>query len=806
MRLDGIRLRSFSDAFPGEIDLDLRGLSGMCAVTGPNGAGKSTLLGCFVGAAHRVMPDGQRLTAYAQGRDSYVEAAYTNGESFTVRQTMNAVAGKAEAVVLDEQGQPLVSSGKVSEVKRWVAEHVPSLPVLYSSVFGRQDARGFVDLDPAQRIDVIMRALGHEELKEKSRAAGARASADRAALDICVARLADEKARGVVTAVEATAVVKGSGVELRVAREAVAVAEAELAKARAASEQARIAEVERESMLVKKRDLSKRIVDIDDTIASLEAKRQKNRGVLERRDAIQAASARVGAIDEMLAELRPEQDRCRDAVATAKATLARAEQTAAISAREHNRLLAEVARIDEDLARIIPRLEAAEVALPAAASHAERLEALVNELEAKLSAAERSQLHGKDRRIDGLRGGLQEVVSTGNSDLGADVLEADARLADELDSLPEQIRKLRGNRASARANLHAATVKLQNVNLMLANRERCEELRGRRRETQENVVAARKVAAMATADVHDAATALAVAEKESGVATDAIAPLVTERVKVAAEAAYEAVLVQAEARLQELDEQAAAMIADRQALQRERDAIAVPETAALVDVLTPERALGETRRALADAELNASRADDALCQAKASASAIAELEAERTQLEADLSDWRLLEADLKTVQLLELDAAGPRLTELVNDLLHNCLDARYSVRFETAVAKKSGRGEKEGCWAFVTSRETGEERDAKHFSGGQRSLIAEAINLGITMLACQHAGMKEPTLIRDETSGLDDVNGPAYIAMLRRAAEIVGSPLVLYITHDKSLQDMADHRIEVANGRVSVAT
>jgi ABC-type lipoprotein export system ATPase subunit len=74
------------------------------------------------------------------------------------------------------------------------------------------------------------------------------------------------------------------------------------------------------------------------------------------------------------------------------------------------------------------------------------------------------------------------------------------------------------------------------------------------------------------------------------------------------------------------------------------------------------------------------------------------------------------------------------------------------------------------------------------------------------MLACRRAGVKGPTLIRDESgAALDPQNARNYVAMLRRAAELVGASHVLFVSHSPEVQELADARIVVQDGEVTVA-
>jgi exonuclease SbcC len=181
--------------------------------------------------------------------------------------------------------------------------------------------------------------------------------------------------------------------------------------------------------------------------------------------------------------------------------------------------------------------------------------------------------------------------------------------------------------------------------------------------------------------------------------------------------------------------------------------------------------------------------------------------AELATVENDLSDWTRLAHDLGRdgLQAVEIDAAGPVITELSNDLLHQAFGNRFTISFETTRPSSDGKREIEDFRISVLDTLNGREADAKTFSGGEKVILSEAIALALTMLACQRSGIERPTIIRDESgAALDGENGQRYVAMLRRAAKIVGADKVLFISHDPATWDLADARIVVADGRISV--
>src|SRR5690606_4312913 len=190
-----------------------------------------------------------------------------------------------------------------------------------------------------------------------------------------------------------------------------------------------------------------------------------------------------------------------------------------------------------------------------------------------------------------------------------------------------------------------------------------------------------------------------------------------------------------------------------------------------------------------------------------SAERLTALEKERGAALDDLADWELLASSLGRdgLQALEIDAAGPELTALVNDLLRTCVGTRWTVSIETTRLSADGKRQLEGCEVRVIDTERGRDGTAESLSGGERVLVGEAVSLALSMLACRRAGVQGPTLVRDESgAALDPVNARGYVAMLRRAAEIVGARHVLFVSHAHEIQELADARIVVRDGRVEV--
>ena len=270
-------------------------------------------------------------------------------------------------------------------------------------------------------------------------------------------------------------------------------------------------------------------------------------------------------------------------------------------------------------------------------------------------------------------------------------------------------------------------------------------------------------------------------------------------------------LAQAEAALRALDEQ----------LQREEPAVVEidaklaalgsrPEVPPDVDVASAEREADVAQVALREAAVAHSKAEAALVDGRATADRIASLEAQLHDAEQLVADWAAIEKALgrEGIQALLIDAAGPELTALVNDLLRSCFGPRFTVKIETQRAKKDGKGDREVCDVLVLDAKYPARgwREGRLFSGGEKTILGEAIALALTALSCRRAGIEGPVIVRDESAGLDNTfedNVAAYVTMLRRAAEIVGASKVIFILHNcPEAWAMADSVLLVRDGQV----
>lgn len=170
-------------------------------------------------------------------------------------------------------------------------------------------------------------------------------------------------------------------------------------------------------------------------------------------------------------------------------------------------------------------------------------------------------------------------------------------------------------------------------------------------------------------------------------------------------------------------------------------------------------------------------------------------------------EWAVLERALGRdgIQALEIDAAGPELSSLTNELLTSCFGERFEVRFVTQIPKADGKGAKEVFDVAVIDHDRGREGSVDSLSGGEKTVVSEAISLALAIYVGKHSGRQFQTLFRDETAGqLDPDNAARYVAMLRRARVMAGAHQVFFIAQQPEVWGAADAVLWCEGGKVEV--
>lgn len=814
MRLEKAIFHNIGPFDHAEIDLESLGADAkLVALCGVNGAGKTfALQAAIAGAAYRKMPTQGTLVSRAKGRDSYVESHLVNGQRWVVRHDLDAVSRKGEATVTDAAGEPAYKGTSVKLFDAWSAKHFTAQDVLFATSFAIQKSGGFVDLGSADRTSVILQVVGVSRIERMAEGARKEAAAARGAFEKLEARLTDERARCGDVEVLETALAEAEALAARcdkqveTDRQALDAARAEAARLAVVAKEAEAGQARRAELEAALAAERAKLADASTRLAAC-------RTIIADADRIRGAAARISVIDGDLARLSTEAAERQGDLAKAEAELGAAREQLASVRREKRAAQDRATRLSERLgdeakvARAVAELAERRATVEAAQAEIARLGQVRETLTAH-------RMIGADERINGLRAGLQSVADSANVEepreiglMAGRTLDADDEAVRVSVELPAQLADAAKAEAEGKRALATLERELSALLLLAARAPEFDALREEAAEVNAAIVAAGQAEASADERV-------TVAHNACDPLRAVIAPLSAQSAALRAErAALEALadaadrLTTAEALVGERETQAAAAQVEIARLETQHSATPVPERPSPVpDVAAYTRAAADAEGRSRAAHASAAVAGQCLKAAQDGLARLCGLQTEFDAAAAELADWNRLAADFGRdgLQSAEVDSAGPELTALTNDLLLNCHGPQFTVSIETSRLASDGKGEVEECRVQVIDSVQGREGEAREFSGGQSVIIGEAIALALTMLACQRAGLKGITLVRDESgAALDPVAGRAYVKMLRRAADFVDASRVLLVTHSKECAELCDAKILIQGGQVS---
>ena len=163
MRLNCLRLRGITEAFPNEISLDFDALGpGLMALVGENGAGKSTLIGSIFAALFRQLPGQKRsLYDFATHPEPEIELAFrVNGSRYRSLLKLDPKARQMESYLFNGEGAPL-TNGKKEPFDAMIRKCTGTSPgFLLASIFSGQKRTGnFLSLERSERKELFIREL-----------------------------------------------------------------------------------------------------------------------------------------------------------------------------------------------------------------------------------------------------------------------------------------------------------------------------------------------------------------------------------------------------------------------------------------------------------------------------------------------------------------------------------------------------------------------------------------------------------------------------------------------------------------------
>ena len=812
MRLTRLKVRGvMAYEQPVEVDFDELG-GGLIAITGNNGAGKTTLIDSVFLAIHGFLPSypESRRSHYDffRGDDAYVEASFVDGnDRLDVRMAVDATRRRTDKT-LTVNGEA-EAAGKHFQAAATARFGSPDL--LLASVFGAQDGAGdFLGMAKRDRKALFVELLGIGELQEYSTAAGTRASTMTSEIDIDRARI--QEMRGESSDVDAALQRLGLANE-EVDRLTGVSGDANdaLTAHRADQERAARAEEKRRSWREK---LAGAEADLKVVADELEPSKQKMRRAEETHlqhlasfdvdaNAVRArveagiAEARRHTADELAklttqpttaptreeAEAIDTDERCLRKPITAAAvhiaTLDAAgeavRQALLGETRETERLGADIAALEG--AVLTPPCGTAGGWIPDTGAERAPLRDICPLLDASRTAQERIP---DLQRILGNRGGAHDHPL---NLARADVETANAAFADAW---------IEGERLQAAANeAHAKQDEIQPRRAALEQRRQ-----GAARYREEQARRDRLTTDLARAE-RDGAKEIQEAEGRAAQAG---------LQKTAAISQHKGAMDAFQANIRRLERQQETATQQRAAADdalRALEGDPKPDAARTTELTAAAERAATAYATAQEAKGRAQAAFDTAQELQARVQPLIERVAEAQRVR---DAWTELSraCGRDGIQALEIDAASPEVTAIANELLEGCFDGRFSVELTTQREKRDG-GMAEDFDVVVY--DDGAERHAANFSGGERTVISEAIACAIAIYSARKSETQWRVLFRDETgSALSRDNAIAYTEMLRSALSVGGFDQVVYISHTPASWQLADSRLHCAGGKVEAGT
>lgn len=813
-------------------ELDIAGIDGeLVAVVGDNGAGKSL---CFemgiLGGLYRDTVNHGTIKDRATAKDSFVQVTVINGARYTIKQSHDALTDSAKALITNGDGHPVLPAAGVNEYKAWAKENLLSSALLKASLFSAQriteSTGSFLSMKDAARIDVALEAIGCGQLEKLAGACRDRAKNVKKELDVTDARLTDERSRGGdVAQAEQSLVDERMGLgpaqwALGVSRDALSAAELQVRDYDKAQE-AYVASVAARGELESKiRDNRAQHSDQTERLQNNRkrlAQKPKILAAVKRSEELNSAIASTGA---KLAQLNAERQGFEREQAALKTESAGHRQSAASAQARANAATQRLARkpeIDASAARVPGLRKAWEEASKSSEETITMVRGDIAAAESTLERLRQTRLTGANERIGQLRNGLGVVAGMTSPvcldaavNVARDTLDTDNAYESTDTDLPEQTTRQAAEVTRLRRLLNTVTQKTQHKRDAAARElsqaeqlaAEAKHLDAAQKELEASLGDLKRYQQAEQACVAKSTEVLQKLTATSGDRDSAeklIFSFKAELQKLDAVVACKEQADKAEARIEQLEKELARLDAEHSEFTEKLalcPAVVLPPPpppdlqGLRLAVSTSEGTLHSVTAAIA-------RAEQRLELAQKSAARVDDLDLARRQLADDLSDWNRLASDLGRggVQALEIDCLGPELTEIVNDMLE-CHGGRFSMKIETQRSDSKNEKMIEQCGVMVYDSRDGSVREARKFSGGETVILDEAMSLSLAILACRRAGIEGAVLFRDETSGpLSTEQCPVYVRMLRRAVERTRASKVIFVAHQREIQDMADRRI-----------
>lgn len=801
--------------FRNEVTLDIEAIPGpIVAITGDNGEGKTVMLELLMAARTRECETRGRIVDLTKARKAYFETELEYRRPYTIRHMIDGIARESEALVKGAVGKPEYKGTKVSKFKTWAAKHLPDAQVLYNGQFAAQSKKGILGLKPGPRKSVILEALGCSEYEELASRAGSNARDTAKDCEGISGRINDERARGGNLEEILDKLSLADALELEAESHLTYITAAlEVSKRNLETSKVKAAEYER------RRQVGEKLDTAVESRGGLIERLENNRAILGRRAEVDAAVARAAEMAIGVAELEREIS-ANSAAAATKQTEIRGYEKGLETATERReaadtRIAAElqVLKSVEDYRKSAKNLKGLK---NDAAKYKKQIRKAEDDYQKEVSI----QFNGMENRIGGLRGTLQGIADDHLSpahdirDIASHGIMHDDNLAGKIRQSPEAAKALKTEINKLSTSWNEAQKKQAAAERKAALLDSMDQARERLKGAEENRGMSETAIVYHNENITRLKSELKDLDEQKTKLEEKKTTLETEKEAADKTAKYKEYLDQAETRIKELEPQIEVL--DKQIAVLETELESIPDhspddcTVALNedDVKKNEEAHKKALERMERNRLALALAKEALDRAEKSQARQKELAEELAAKEELQADWTRLSKDLgkNGLQAFEIDCAGPELTEIANDLLHNCHGPRFTVKVETTKLDSKGQRELEGCEITVIDSQEGLDLPGERLGGGHQVIVDLPLRLALTALANNRAQADcRPTLVFDESAAaVSQKNAPAYVAMLRRAVKMFSIDKALIVTHAPWLEALADSVVRVQDRKIEV--
>jgi exonuclease SbcC len=717
----------------------------------------------------------------------------SNGKYYDITHKVDSISSKGESIVVVD-GTAVLDDAKVRSFDRWAKEYMPSPEVFYSSTFAAQGYGGFLDMETRDRKAVLLRTLGVERLERLAEAARFKAKELKKEQGLVEARLEGaahvplpDKLEHEYQLVSAE-IVRLHNLANDWMGEVNALKLLELW------------EVERDQLVQKRNMLQQesqrilnKISDLDSAVIVADKIRKADEVTRNAKKELKSLLERESEVNKK----RRVADEKMNSIRSELEMVGRSNESLRFDIKETQYQLKKAPAIESAVNKLESLNVNVEENFKTLSDLVKRLDVMRMSFDANMS----------DRIVD-LRDGLKGVIDSESLDQAVGV--ADDCLVDDQEAeanailLPDRIEVLE----------EAVDVARDVYQKSIQHASECGQLAGRmdvitsaraRLVELDTRMDASKCYEEGLFDLRDLwLDKCQSLDNESNILRDQIRENEAVVAKYAPMVKRMLDLRTAEAMTEELRSNQCAIENDIERITKDLQSLGEEPKA-------DPQARAELKKVEMELIENKTRADllkKSLQEAKEVDSWRTNLRSTLKELKEDFSNYTRLAQDLgrNGIQALEVDAAGTELTELANDLLHTCFGPRWTVSIETQRSSADGKKTIEGCDVRVIDTLRGRDASAESLSGGERVLVSEAISLALSMLATRRAGVKGATIVRDETgAALDPDAAVSYVAMLRRAAELVEASHVLFVTHNQEARDLADAIVWVKDGKIEVS-